>query len=232
MRKIGLFIALILIALQGFGQKIDPTRDFRKHFFWGIAFCATNAKMRMELSDQFFARNDSLIAIRPQGQAGGGFGGTLAYKFGHDRKWELKTQTMLQLHQRNLQYQWANTPGPLIKIETISFDIPLNLKYYSDMPKNTRYYVMGGLRWSHDFQSNANVVIGNSKPLVAFKENTYYYEVGTGWEFRLDFVDLCVELRMTNGINNALVRVPDSYYSGSIRSILPRLFSISLMAQN
>jgi hypothetical protein len=37
---------------------------------------------------------------------------------------------------------------------------------------------------------------------------------------------------MSNGLNNALVRVPDSYYSGSMSAIFPRLFSISLMAQN
>lgn len=232
MRKIGILFLLLVFCSVSFAQKIDPTRDFRKPVFWGIAFAATNAKMRMELDPVFFKRNDSIIGIRPVGQAGGGFGGTVAHKFGHDKKWEIKTQTMLQLHQRNLDYTWANTIGPSIKIETISFDIPLDIKYYSDMPKNTRFYALAGVRWSHDFQSNADIVIGNSKPLVAIKKNTYYYEFGAGWEFRLDFVDLCVELRMSNGINNALVRVPDSYYSGSIKSILPRLFSLSLMAQN
>lgn len=232
MRKVAALAVLSAMLMQASAQKIDPTRDYRKRFFWGIAFSATQAKMKMTLDPSFFNRTDSLARIQPQGQAGGGFGGTLAYKFGHNRKFEFKTQTMLQLHQRNLQYTWAHGPGPNLKIETISFDIPLGLKYYSDMPKNTRFYAMGGLRWSRDFQSNQDVVIGPSKPLVAFKKNTFYYEYGAGWEFRLDFVDLCIELRMTNGINNALVRVPESYYSGSIKSILPRLFSISLMAQN
>ncbi len=234
MRKIIICILIGAFILPIAGQKIDPTRDFRKHYFWGIAFCATQAKMRMELDKTFYepAHIDSLVGIMPQSSAGGGFGGTFAYKFGKDRKFELKTQTMLQLHQRNLQYYWKNSIGPNIKIETISFDVPVDLKYYSDMPKNTRFYVLAGLRWSHDFQSNQDVTIGASKPLVAFKKDTYYYEMGLGWEFRLDFVDVCIELRMTNGINNALVRIPDSYYSSSIHSILPRLFGISLMAQN
>jgi len=144
----------------------------------------------------------------------------------------VKMQTMLQLHQRNLQYKWKSQPLQTLKIETISFDIPIDLKYYSVMPKNTRFYALGGLRWSHDFQSNENVIIGPSKPLVAIKANTFYYEFGTGWEFRLQYVDLAIELRMSNALNNALVRVPESYYSGSLKALYPRLFSLTLMAQN
>ncbi|MBL7811623.1 MAG: outer membrane beta-barrel protein [Bacteroidetes bacterium] len=231
MRKIIAAILLFGTASVCMAQP-DKNIDFRKHFFWGIAFCGTQAKMKMKLSPEFYKRTDSLSSIKPLGQAGGGFGGTVAYKFGRDRKMEVKAQTMLQLHQRNLQYNWAHTAGPNLKIESISFDLPVDLKYYSDMPKKTRFYVLGGLRYSYDFQSNQGVVIGNSKPLVAVKKNTWYYEYGAGFEFRLDFVDMSLELRMSNGLSNALVRVPDSYYSGSLQSIFPRLFSISLMAQN
>lgn len=213
-------------------QRTDPTRDFRKTLFWGIAFAGTNAKMKTVVHKDFYNRTDSLSAIRPIGSAGGGFGGTLAYKFGGDKQFEVKTQTMLQLHQREIQYVWKNQASEKLKIETISFDIPIDLKYYSVMPRNTRMYVLTGLRWSHDFQSNEGVPISPSKPLVAMKANTFYYEYGAGWEFRLEYVDLSVELRMSNGINNALVRIPDSYYSGSLRAIYPRLFSITLMAQN
>lgn len=223
---------MILLVSLANAQRLDPLRDFRKKFFWGIAFCATQVKMKTELDASFFNRTDSLLAIRPIAQAGGGFGGTLAHKFGGDRRWEIKTQTMLQLHQRTVQYKWKTQPTQNLKIETISFDIPIDLKYYSVMPRNTRFYVLGGLRWAYDFQSNEDVVIGASKPLIAIKANTYHYEFGAGWEFRLQYVDLSVELRMTNGLNNALVRVPESYYSGSLRALYPRMFSLTLMAQN
>lgn len=215
---------------QRFFTPRDPNRDMRKRFFWGIAFAATNAKMKIELDPSFWYRTDSIQSIRPIGQVGGGFGGSVAMRMG--KYWELKMLTMLQLHQRSLQYTWQHTPGPNIKIETISMDVPITLKYRSSMPNNTRMYVLAGLRYSHDFQSNEDVPIGDTKPLVAIKKNTYYYEIGAGFEFRLDFVDLSIEFKLSNGINNALVRVPNSYYSGSLRAIYPRLFSISLMAQD
>jgi hypothetical protein len=219
-------------VLQAQAQRVDPMRDFRKKLYWGIAFAGTNAKMKMVLHPEFYNRTDSLLSVRPLGAAGGGFGGSMAHKFGAERRFEVKAQTMLQLHQRSLQYDWATRPTETLRIETISFDIPIDLKYYSVMPKNTRFYVLGGLRWSHDFQSNEDVVIGPSKPLVAIKANTTYYEIGAGFEFRLQYVDLSVELRMCNGINNALVRVPDSYYSGSLKALYPKLINLTLMAQN
>ncbi|MFM1793448.1 MAG: hypothetical protein RLZZ252_1802 [Bacteroidota bacterium] len=208
----------------------DPMRIFRKRFFWGIAFAGTQAKMKMELDPVFWQRTDSIKSIRPGGQVGGGFGGSVAMRMG--RFWEVKMLTMLQLHERTLQYTWQNTPGPNLKIETISLDIPLTLKYRSSMPNNTGMYIIGGVRWSHDFQSNEDVPIGDTKPLIAIKKNTYYYEMGAGFEFRLDFVDLSLEFKLSNGLNNALVRIPNSYYSGSLSAIYPRLFSISLMAQD
>ena len=123
MRKIIVLILLLVVAGKSFSQPRDYNRDYRKHFFWGIAFAGTYAKMKMELDPVFWQRTDSIQSIRPQGQAGGGFGGSVAYRFG--KYWELKTLTMLQLHQRNIQYAWQHTPGPNIKIETISFDIPV-----------------------------------------------------------------------------------------------------------
>lgn len=217
-------------SLAEYSTPRDPNRIYRKRFFWGIAFSGTQAKMKMQLDPVFWQRNDSLINIRPQGQLGGGFGGSVAMRI--MRQWELKMLTMLQLHNRNIDFDWKYTPTQTLKIETISLDIPLTLKYRSDMPNNTGFFVVGGVRWSHDFQSMEGTVIGASKPLVAIKEDTYYYEFGCGFEFRMEYVDMSIELKMSNGLNNALVRVPESYYSGSMSAIFPRLFSITLMAQN
>lgn len=212
------------------GVPRDPNRTLRKRFFWGIAFSGTQALMKMQLHPSFWNRTDSLLNISPLAQLGGGFGGTVAMRVG--QRMELKLNTMLQLHNRDIEFDWANRPTEKLTIETISLDLPLTMKYRSDMPNNTGFYALGGVRWSHDFQSNEDLVIGDTKPLIAMKKNTYYYEFGAGFEFRLDYVDLSIELKMSNGINDALVRVPDSYYSGSMSAFRPRLFSITLMAQN
>jgi hypothetical protein len=47
MRKIIVFILLLIVAGKSFSQPRDYNRDYRKHFFWGIAFAGTSAKMKM-----------------------------------------------------------------------------------------------------------------------------------------------------------------------------------------
>ncbi|MEY4897163.1 MAG: hypothetical protein RL525_556, partial [Bacteroidota bacterium] len=89
MRKIIVLILLLVVAGKSFSQPRDYNRDYRKHFFWGIAFAGTYAKMKMELDPVFWQRTDSIQSIRPGGQSGGGFGGSVACRLG--KYWEVKT---------------------------------------------------------------------------------------------------------------------------------------------
>ncbi len=57
-----------------------------------------------------------------------------------------------------------------VKNESITFDVPLALKFRSEMPNNTRLYLLAGLRYSRDFQSNEDLNIGVNKPIVALKK--------------------------------------------------------------
>ena len=231
LRKIVFVILIACLSFQSLeAYPRDPNRHLRKRWFWGIAFSGTQAMMKFQLDPAFWSRTDSLLNITPLSQAGGGFGGTVAMRMGKNFEW--KSGTMLMLNNRDIEFDWASRPNEKLTIESISLDIPLDLKYRSDMPSNTDFYVLAGVRWSHDFQSNEDLVIGDSKPLIAIKKDTYYYEFGAGFEFRLEYVDFSIELKMSNGINNGLVRVPNSYYSGSLSSLQPRLFQITLMAQN
>jgi hypothetical protein len=206
-------------------QQTDPTREYKPMHF-GISIAMANAKMKTTFSPSFFQTTDSLYSIKPQGFPGIGFGGLIAFRLSEHV--EFRTLAMLHLLQRNLQYQFNDRLDD-IKMETVSFDIPLLFKYKSDRHRNTRFYALGGGRWTHDFQSNEDADLNPVKPIVASKKNLLYYEMGTGVEFHLDYILFAMELKMSNGINNALVKVPGSIYSGSLNSIQPRIFQFSLL---
>ncbi len=108
MQKI-IWIIILSLPFPLFSQNLDPLRDSRKHFFWGIAFTGSSAKMKINLDNQFMNQNPmELRKVTPIAQAGGGFGGTVAYRFG--KFWELKAQTMLHLHQRDIEYTFTTRP--------------------------------------------------------------------------------------------------------------------------
>lgn len=220
-----LLIALTAAAKTVSAQQVDPTREYKPMHF-GISIALANAKMKTTFSDSYFRTTDSLYTITPQGFPGIGFGGLVAFRLSEHM--EVRTLAMLHLLQRNLKYQFNDRLDD-IKMETVSFDIPISFKYKSDRHKNTRFYALGGTRWTHDFQSNEDADLNPVKPIVASKKNVFYYEFGTGVEFHLDYIMLGLELKMSNSISNALVKVPGSIYSGSLNSLHPRIFQFSLL---
>jgi hypothetical protein len=219
------FIIALTIGHAASAQEVDPTREYKPmHFGISIAMC--QAKMKTTFSPSFYQTTDSLYSITNQGFPGIGFGGVLAFRMSEHL--EFRTLAMLHLLQRNMQFQFKDRKDD-IKMETVSFDIPLSFKYKSDRHKNTRFYVLGGGRWTHDFQSNEDADLNPVKPIVASKKNVYFYEFGSGVEFHLEYVMFGLELKMSNALNNALVKVPGSIYSGSLNSINPRIFQLSLL---
>jgi len=220
-----LLVALTAAAKKVSAQQVDPTREYKPMHF-GISIALANAKMKTTFSESYFRTTDSLYTITPQGFPGIGFGGLVAFRLSEHL--EVRTLAMLHLLQRNLKYQFNDRLDD-IKMETVSFDIPVSLKYKSDRHRNTRFYAIGGGRWTHDFQSKQDADLNPVKPVVASKKNVFYYEFGTGVEFHLDYIMLGLELKMSNGINNALVKVPGSIYSGSLNSLQPRIFQFSLL---
>lgn len=220
-----LLVALTAAAKTVSAQQVDPTREYKPMHF-GISIALANAKMKTTFSESYFRTTDSLYTITPQGFPGIGFGGLVAFRLSEHM--EVRTLAMLHLLQRNLKYQFNDRLDD-IKMETVSFDIPISFKYKSDRHKNTRFYALGGTRWTHDFQSNEDADLNPVKPIVASKKNVFYYEFGTGVEFHLDYIMFGMELKMSNSINNALVKVPGSIYSGSLNSLHPRIFQFSLL---
>ncbi len=223
--RILLLLALTAAAGTLSAQQVDPTREYKPMHF-GISIAMANAKMKTTFSESYYRTTDSLYTITPQGFPGIGFGGLVAFRLSEHM--EVRTLAMLHLLQRNLKYQFNDRLDD-IKMETVSFDIPISFKYKSDRHKNTRFYALGGTRWTHDFQSNEDADLNPVKPIVASKKNVFYYEFGTGVEFHLDYIMLGLELKMSNSISNALVKVPGSIYSGSLNSLHPRIFQFSLL---
>ena len=56
MQKI-IWIFIASLPFSVFGQNLDPLRDSRKHFFWGIAFTGSSARMKIALDNDFFNQN-------------------------------------------------------------------------------------------------------------------------------------------------------------------------------
>ncbi len=208
------------------GSEHRPNDDSRKWHF-GITIAPNFAKAKVTTAADFYQR-DSVRSISTQGFAGLNFGGIADYRIG--RFFTVRYLPQIEFSQRNFTFSFADRVQTA-KTETVSINQCLLLKHHSVRHGNHRFYVIGGFRYTHDFQSNENTVRSPNLPMVAFKANSYYYELGVGYDHFGLWSLISTEIKMSNSLGNMLS--PDPYiYASSISRIQARLFQISFHFHN
>lgn len=91
------------------------------------------------------------------------------------------------------------------KLESSFLEFPLLLKYKGDRMNNVRPYVIGGLNYRYDLAGKKE--FDDAKPIyIRIKRPDLYYELGAGIDFYLTYFKLSVELKMSNGFGNVIVK--------------------------
>ena len=98
------------------------------------------------------------------------------------------------------------------KLESSFLEFPLLLKAKGMRLNNVRPYVIGGLNYRYDLAAKKEYDDGNNI-YIRLKKPDLYYESGVGLDFYLPFFNkLSVELKMSNGIGNVVVKDPAPGY--------------------
>lgn len=116
-------------------------------------------------------------------------------------------------------------------------EFPLHVKFRSKRLNNAAAYILGGVNYTLDLasqkkneisipnpndpQSNITIVEGIRK-----NRNDIALEIGTGFDFYTNFFKFGVELKMSYGLGNILIK-DDYIYSSSIESMRNKVFQIS-----
>lgn len=138
----------------------------------------------------------------------------------------------LSFAERNLQYYFEghDTVVRTKSIESTFLNFPLNLKLRSKRVNNFGAYLLGGGGYSLDLASKRKVKNDSTDPneqIVRLKRDDFSYEAGAGVEFYLQYFKFAIELKMTQGIKNLLIK-DDTVYSRSIDKLNSRVFLISI----
>lgn len=91
------------------------------------------------------------------------------------------------------------------RLESSFLEFPLLLKLKGDRLNNVRPYVVGGINYRYDLAAKKD--FDDEKPVyIRLKKPDLYYEVGAGLDFYLPYFKLSVELKMSNGMTDVLVK--------------------------
>jgi hypothetical protein len=225
-----LFILLLLNTYNLSGQKQRPKNeswydDKTFHFGFSLGFNAMDFNIT---PSQEYYKVDSLFPeitkLNP------GINIQIITNLRLNQHFDLRFLPCVSFGQRTVKfYKNSVLVNDQQKLESSFLEFPLLLKYKGNRLNNVRPYVIGGLNGRYDLAGKKD--FDDEKPIyIRVKRPDLYYELGAGLDFYLTYFKLAIELKMSNGMNNVMVRETapgHPQYANAIEKIKSRIWVIA-----
>jgi len=206
-------LLLIPISADSFGQKQKPKNeswydDKLVHFGFSVGLNEMDFNIT---PSQTYLLSDSLYPevtrLNP------GINIQIVTNLRPGKYFDLRFLPGVSFGQRNVRY-YKKTDSDKIttyderqRVESSFLEFPLLLKYKGDRLNNVRPYIIGGFNYRYDLAGKKEY--DDEKPVyLRLKRSDLYYEFGGGLDFYLPYFKLSVELKMSTGLRDVLVRDP------------------------
>jgi hypothetical protein len=225
-----IILFVFLIPATGFAQRVSqgiqnlPAYDLKRLRF-GFVLGVNEMNFSVKRSPDY-RTFDSLLIVLPESQWGFHIGIISDLRLG--QHFNARFIPSLSFGDRILQYSIVND-GVIEnfnkKIESTFIDFPLLMKFKSDRMTNVRAYVIGGFKYSIDMASLAKKKLQDDD-LIKLKRNDYSFEIGTGFDFYLEYFKFGVEIKMAYGIRDLLKR-EGTIFTNSIERLNTKIFYLT-----
>lgn len=113
------------------------------------------------------------------------------------RKLDLRFLPGIGFSQRDLSFidETGIRDENLLKTKSTFLEFPLLLKYSATRMHNAKPYLIGGMTPRYDLAKD-------KQDRIVLRSMDYYWDIGAGMDFYLNYFRLSVELRASFGINN------------------------------
>ncbi len=138
---------------------------------------------------------------------------------------DLRFEPGLHYNQRNLGFPgFDNERDAIREVKSTYINFPLLLKVSTKRLGNWKPFLIGGGSTSLNLGSNEQSLDDNSSATFRMKKRTYYYEMGFGIDFYLEYFKFTPSIRGVFAINDELVRDndPNSPWTGNIEAMMTR----------
>ena len=172
---------------------------------------------------------DTLFSVLPGAENGFHIGIVSNLKLG--RQLDLRFVPTLSFGDRQIVYEGVRQNQTLVRrqnIESTFIDFPIHLKYKSIRMVNTRVYVIGGFKYSHDLASAEDRDDAGEEIYARIARNDVYYELGAGFDYYFYYFKFSTEIKASFGLTD-LIRPENTVYTNSIDRLNSRILMISFL---
>jgi len=174
---------------------------------------------------------DTLLSLTPVSSPGFNLGIISALHLSEN--FSLRFTPNIAFSQRSLVYKFNTLEGEkqyTKDIESTIINFPLGIKFKSDRVNNFSAYIICGASYGLDLASNEDAVNDSQEPndiIVKLGKHDIMGEIGVGTDFYLQYFKFGLELKMSYGIDNIMIR-ENNAFSTPIENLRSKMFLLSL----
>jgi len=229
--RITVTVLTLIFAIQGAFAQHSGSRSLMnylyhksKPYYFGISLGYDKSDMFLKKS-KYFVNDNKYLVVEPHRGLGFHVQMIVNLKLGND--FDLRVLPGFSFSDKKIDY-YGDVSGKLTKdkrFESVFIDIPFLVRYKSAPYNDMRIYVLTGVKYIYDV--NSNVHARNNQDLIKVSPHDFQFEVGAGFQFFFPYFIFSPELKLSTGIGNVLLYDKDLKESRVLDKVLTNLFSIS-----
>ena len=230
MKIFSLFLSLFFLSVSIYSQKnntkISNLQNFdQKKLHFGYYVGVNNYNYKLD----YILNPEKKTLVSDQTGINVGLIGDLKLK----KNLNLRFEPGLYTNKSDIVFydrkNFTKNSDTLRSIKSTYVHLPLLIKYSAKRYNNLKPYVLAGLSTSFNLSSNQNSPEDNNNDVFRLKTNTFYYELGFGIDFYLQYFKFSPSIRGVFSLKNELVPDldPNSPWTGNIDKMSARAIFIN-----
>lgn len=208
-RKKSLIIIFLVLLISNVARAQDPRWTNLPHYdnrllHYGFSLGLGTSGYKATMS-QTFVDNDTIKYIRPKFASAFTLGFVVNLRL-HEY-FDLRLLPTVGFYERKIDYQFTNT-NKTQSVESTFLEFPLLVKYKSQRRRNTRMYLVGGVKFSIEAGSKKKE---KKKSELRTQNADFSIDYGFGFDFYCPLFKFSPELRLSHGFVNMLNADPNVY---------------------
>jgi hypothetical protein len=197
-------------------------RDFnRKSYYFGINIGFNSSGYKLQQSG-FFINNDSIKVTEGKSEVGVNMHMVTNLKLGE--YFDFRFLPGFSFAQRGLEFTSVSDSKVIErKIESVFFELPFHIRFKSEPYKDKRMFVVAGLKYSYDVQTNSK----SRKSLIRIAPHDFQYEVGVGMQMFYPYFIFSPEIKFSRGLGNILIYDKSQNEARVLENVVSQIFTIS-----
>ena len=197
----------------------------RKQIYFGIALGVNAANYRV-VRKPFTGTGTDTIRTVTSG-IGPGFNLGIIANWQFHKYFDLRLIPTLSFADRTVKYTTVlrQSPDTSLTVSSIYLDFPLQLRFKSDPIKNTRIFVIAGIRYDYDLASNSTA---RTNSILKVDKNDLAAEYGIGLMIYFPYFIMSPEFKVSQGVLNINSPTQNFIYSTVIQKLYSRTYTFTI----